>query len=430
MSNIVTGAERSPHDMSHFVYTCGAIGALKVISYQNLIAGDSLEMNTVGSFRLSPLKRGLALDTCLELFTFYVPYRHIYGDAWVNMMKDGISSETILPVEPYSEHAGYNVRFLGTRRNHSYTVPKWLLQGYYQIYNNYFKRPWSPDYAPAIGDLPASYRRDGIPCNHLKTIWSAPLNPDTPLSSHLNVPVSGTSGSLDIMNLDRAYGQLHTVQERDYFMLRYRDVIESFGGRTTIDADNRPQLLMRSKFWASGYDVDGTDQSSLGQFAGRVQQTFNHKLPRWYCPEHGVVMTLALARFPPIVHNEVNYFVGNESITYPLIAGDPAIVGNIPPHEMQIWHVVPGVTGKLKVPHSQWYRVHNNHVDEAYDDIGSFPFCELQSLAQPEANMRIFPDHYDKCFQSLQLKHWNIQCKFNDTVYRRLPSARDSIMTS
>src|SRR5256885_11849248 len=35
-------------------------------------------------------------------------------------------------------------------------------------------------------------------------------------------------------------------------------------------ADNRPLLVMRSNLWASGYDVDGTDQTSLGQFSGRV----------------------------------------------------------------------------------------------------------------------------------------------------------------
>src|SRR5439155_23949573 len=35
--------------------------------------------------------------------------------------------------------------------------------------------------------------------------------------------------------------------ERDYFMQRYHDVISSFGGKTSYDADNRPLLVMRSK---------------------------------------------------------------------------------------------------------------------------------------------------------------------------------------
>src|SRR5438094_4917097 len=78
--------------------------------------------------------------------------------------------------------------------------------------------------------------------------------------------------SVSAFLLNRSSDLLHTDQERDYFMQRYHDVISSFGGKTSYDADNRPLLVMRSNLWASGYDVDGTDQTSLGQFSGRVQQ--------------------------------------------------------------------------------------------------------------------------------------------------------------
>src|SRR5262249_41734564 len=50
------------------------------------------------------------------------------------------------------------------------------------------------------------------------------------------------------------------------------------------ESDNRPLLVMRSNLWASGYDVDGTDQTSLGQFSGRVQQTYKHSVPRFFVP--------------------------------------------------------------------------------------------------------------------------------------------------
>src|SRR5437773_10749863 len=72
-----------------------------------------------------------------------------------------------------------------------------------------------------------------------------------------------------------------------------------FRSKTSYDADNRPLLVMRSNLWASGYDVDGTDQTSLGQFSGRVQQTYKHSVPRFFVPEHGTMFTLALVRFPP-----------------------------------------------------------------------------------------------------------------------------------
>src|SRR5262249_2829376 len=119
----------------------------------------------------------------------------------------------------------------------------------------------------------------------LPIFWTAPLPPETELSRQMTTSTT----SIDIMGLQAAYANLHTDQERDYFMQRYHDVISSFGGKTSYDADNRPLLVMRSNLWASGYDVDGTDQTSLGQFSGRVQQTYKHSVPRFFVPEHGTM---------------------------------------------------------------------------------------------------------------------------------------------
>src|SRR5687768_17914574 len=89
-----------------------------------------------------------------------------------------------------------------------------------------------------------------------KTAYEIGLGiPAEPLFRSRQMTTSTTS--IDIMGLQAAYANLHTDQERDYFMQRYHDVISSFGGKTSYDADNRPLLVMRSNLWASGYDVDG-----------------------------------------------------------------------------------------------------------------------------------------------------------------------------
>src|SRR5690554_8132968 len=66
---------------------------------------------------------------------------------------------------------------------------------------------------------------------------------------------------------DTATTEIYTLSLHDALPIlqRYHDVISSFGGKTSYDADNRPLLVMRSNLWASGYDVDGTDQTSLGK---------------------------------------------------------------------------------------------------------------------------------------------------------------------
>src|SRR5262249_56900814 len=92
-----------------------------------------------------------------------------------------------------------------------------------------------------------------------KTAYEIGLGiPAEPLfRSELSRQMTTSTTSIDIMGLQAAYANLHTDQERDYFMQRYHDVISSFGGKTSYDADNRPLLVMRSNLWASGYDVDG-----------------------------------------------------------------------------------------------------------------------------------------------------------------------------
>src|SRR5205814_513852 len=53
------------------LFLAGQIGRLITISTTPVIAGDSFEMDAVGALRLSPLRRGLAIDSTVDIFTFY-----------------------------------------------------------------------------------------------------------------------------------------------------------------------------------------------------------------------------------------------------------------------------------------------------------------------------------------------------------------------
>src|SRR5262245_66278342 len=107
MSNIQTGAERMPHDLSHLGFLAGQIGRLITISTTPVIAGDSFEIDAVGALRLSTLRRGLAIDCTVEIFTFYVPHRPVDGEQWIKFMTDGVD-DTLLPMVThprYTDHA-------------------------------------------------------------------------------------------------------------------------------------------------------------------------------------------------------------------------------------------------------------------------------------------------------------------------------------
>src|SRR2546425_12418847 len=90
MTNIQTGAERMPQDLSHPGFLAGQIGRLISLSTTPAIAGDSFEMDAVGALRLSPLRRRLAIASPVDISPFYVPHRHVYGAQWIKFMMDGV----------------------------------------------------------------------------------------------------------------------------------------------------------------------------------------------------------------------------------------------------------------------------------------------------------------------------------------------------
>src|SRR5258705_10721275 len=112
MSNIEAGVERMPHDLSHLGFLAGQIGRLITISTTPVIAGASFEMDGVGALRLSPLGRGLAIDSTGDIFTFYVTHRDVYGEEWINVLKDGVNATPRATVTRPGEL--YDADFLGT----------------------------------------------------------------------------------------------------------------------------------------------------------------------------------------------------------------------------------------------------------------------------------------------------------------------------
>src|SRR5258708_38614268 len=109
MSNIQTGAERMPHDLSHLGFLAGQIGRLITISTTPVIAGDSFELDADGALRLSPLRRGLAIESTVDIFTIYVPHRRVYGEQWIKFVKDVVNASPLMSVNTtgYIAHAAF-----------------------------------------------------------------------------------------------------------------------------------------------------------------------------------------------------------------------------------------------------------------------------------------------------------------------------------
>src|SRR5207302_58111 len=93
----------------------------------NIISND-------GSNKLNRSRKASAIDSTVDIFTFYVPHRHVYGEQWIKFMKDGVNATPLPTVNTtgYIDHAA----FLGTINPDTNKIPKHLFQGYLNIYNN------------------------------------------------------------------------------------------------------------------------------------------------------------------------------------------------------------------------------------------------------------------------------------------------------
>src|SRR5256885_250453 len=73
---------------------------------------------------------------------------------------------------------------------------------------------------------------------------------------------------------------------------------------------------MRSNLWSSGSDVDGTDPTSLGQFSGRVQQTYKHSVPRFFVSGNGSMFILARVRVTHTATKEIQFLNDKGALNY------------------------------------------------------------------------------------------------------------------
>lgn len=443
MSIAQTSSGRSPHDLSHLVFSAGQVGKLQTISSVPVIAGDSYQQNLNAAVKLSPMRRGLIMDSVIEVFSFYVPHRHVYGDEWNQFIMDGINSEPLgSPVDVNTleghklAHLGMNGRQDGTP-NHTTQIPKWAKEGYDLIYNNYFKYPEEADWNLSMDNMTDEQGMFGYECS-LKNAPFTQRLPEQGTSRELNIPSDGETATINVQELNQQYGELHTEEERELFGQRYRDVISNMGGSTHYDADNRPRLLGRTEQWASGYDVDGTDETSLGSHVGRVNQDISHNVNRFFVPEHGTVWTVMLVRFPSVHQQEANYLHKTPMPSYDEIAGDPAIIANHPrirPTQDKFFFGAHTTSGEMgDYAHSYWYRQHCNLVHPLYDELEGYPFLghdgEIDYTIDTNPFPKVQAETYDRVFQTTQLAHWNMQARNNVSVMRAIPTTRDSIVTS
>ena len=287
-------------DLGSYVMQCGQLGYLQTLQCYPILAGDSLTVQGKNLMRLSPLKRAMSVDAVVDYFAFYIPYRHVYGDAWVTLIEEGMAGATTLDTITTGA-SGYFAG--GFSFGASKTVAKWILTNQWRIWNRYFRMPL------VTPEIPDTYTGTGVPVGHvfgtnspilgnnhntvyglncarLKTPWTTGITSNIVDSMHEVAAVT----ELDLIDLAKQKVEFGTEVERNWYAQRYNDVMKnSFGTTVNTDADERPEILAHKTVTISGYDVDGSSDATLGTFSGKGISGHGFGFPRKNFREHGAV---------------------------------------------------------------------------------------------------------------------------------------------
>lgn len=366
------------------------------------------------------------LDAQVDLFAFYVPHRHIYGSNWIDFIKQGVNETVTLGTRTLTS----SVYCCGTHLSAG-TVPKWIPEGYLNIWNRYFKFQTDPDFASSYFDSQSEGNTGsyyGLSCGHLPRIWNTPVTALT-VAGDRRISLVDTN-KIDLVELGEKQGSLESLRQSEFFARFYNNVLgNKFGSTVNTDADQRPTLLMHQSKWLSGYDVDVTDSVDAGNYSGKGATVGSLNVPWKFLPEHGAVWIMALLRFPPLHIKEVHYLTQKPEPTYEQISGDPAVYRNKGPVTLNVSEYIKTatVTDAGQIPFGQWYREQPHYVHNDYGAITGHPFLEEVISAADQQVKYISSSEYDNVFSTLQLKHWQSQGHCTVLVKRVVPDPRNSI---
>lgn len=441
---------RESYDLSHYVHVAGKLGRLQTLMVHPVVAGDSIELSASGLLRLAPLRKEVVSETQVDVCAFYIPHRHIF-DNWndfIQVGKSNASGGVVLTDYAFNTTLGYRDLSYLTMDYADATIPRWLIQGYNQIWDRYFRVPSLPrdatelTYPNTDSADHIDWRKYGRRCSRLPH----PVNDGIRISDgaatgqpwrdieQQNAQVDVSTGDLDIRSLAYIQGLYEMELETAFFTEFYKDVLEKrWGTSVNIDADQRPEFLFRKTFMMSGHDVDGADDASLGQVIGKTVSDCSFSMPRKFFNEHGAVWVVALLRHPFVHVGETNSLLYDaQEATKDIFIANPSVMENLPPtpYRPLDWLAAPWggstySTTEVK-PYGQQYRLKQNRVHKNYADIEGYPFL-AQIISNLESASYYQTGDYDDIFQTSQLGHWQGHLKFSMQSHRVINSASDSV---
>ena len=465
--------ERTP--LSHAISGTMQMGRLKVIDWIPVSAGDKVEANYNTFWRMSPTRYPLRTAMCVEYAGFYMPYRQLIGSAqtatyrtpaaWeqeaIRVTKgdaSGISNirDNLITA---AGAAGIEHPLAGLGLNGEVGVREHIGNFYLDVINDYFRNEqyhrayntgrWRQRYEASGANNWESVNGLVTTTTEIqrmmadrdyslfgKIICNLPDSFTRPITAY-NPALGNVATTSDQLNLIKLNQQRVLFRREVDQSINYREygkfLRHVWNGSIADEQMYKPKVLFAQKHWQDSFDIDATDGANLGQITGKSVQSGNFGFPRWFAPEHGLIMVCAWARFPLMLEKAKNRLVNANLAdfeTFREIIADPAWYANQPPQEWKVSDFIHGGADSgtgFSFPYGHSYRSEHAKIGPlwATRDVG-FPVVSDNNASA--RNLIECPvDQWAKIFRSDRLEHLQYEIQAEKYRYTAIPGGAQSI---
>lgn len=267
------------------------------LGYMEVAAGDTVNGSVTSHFISDVTKRAILNRCYYDLAAFYVPYRLLW-DGFPEWLLTSGTSGSVPTVNNALEN---NFEPLGIGVH-----PVWFRRAYNLIWNQFYR---SQD-IPEITNLDNQAMQLG---EFRKSTFYESLRPSTSILG-ADVPVEGSAFgalSVNIDELRKTFSVDRINKIRSWYGTKYTDFLSSLGVEASWSILDEPEVIGKktgtlkfkrksSSYSGAAYEAGTSEFTPLGAPAGNFEGQVTIPVRRTFCPEHGLIAVMAIARLERI----------------------------------------------------------------------------------------------------------------------------------
>ena len=275
-------------------------GVLTPLKYIDVVPGETYG----GTISVKPTsavaKKVIHSRAYYDLYAFYIPYRLLWPEFTDFIAKD--QGEVKPPQSMVLRPWNFESSFVGSDGittevdGQTYgTNSSLLIRAYEMIWNQFFYPGRDTEERKqqiTAGNYDQSTAMRGAYAR--PSTWESSWKDDGDVAEQ-QIAVNQDS-TVDLQNIRRAYMLDRYEKIREYYGARYTDYLKGVGVKADWGILQEPECIGLSNNDFKFVQRSSTEDDTLGKRRGYFEGDYKLKLRKTFCPEHGVIAVMAVAR--------------------------------------------------------------------------------------------------------------------------------------